>query len=226
MRRLAFGTLILCVAVVAGCGGGGGGGPAAVPTGATMRQLQPGDQVVYAVTGTTRAGVSGTVTETVQTDAAGVPKYGGRCMKVVMVYNLTFDGTPWLYSGTVYAEQAADGTVYEFGSINSDGDYRTLSTVGAPVMYPGTLSTGESASYVAHLADGTTDNTSWAVIGLESVGGRMAYRVHTVTTNGADVSEETEWLVPDWGCPVRMQMSFQASGVRVDLVATLQSKNF
>ena len=229
MRR-GFLLVVVCL-TLAGCGGGGGGGSSTPPTqtGATIRQIQPGNQIVYTVTGTfqprggTPGPISGTMTATLYSDTAA-SQHGGRRLKEVSDLNIT-GAAQATGSLTGYLEQTSDGTQYDYGIAGA----QLTSSVGLPVSRKSPVVVGNSWTYTAHYSDGSSDDNSYAVMSLEAVGSRMAYKIHSTTTlSDGTQSAEDDWFVPDWGCDVKatiVQYSPSLDGV-LRFTATLQSKNF
>lgn len=232
MKRLsAVLVFLICTIALAGCGGGGGGS-ASIATGNVSRQLQVGDRVVYTVTGTTRASITGTATMVVSdaSDLEPLISISGRLLKVATSYNLSVDGKETVYTSTMYEIQTTDGTLYYYGSSDANGNVLMSSCDHDPVDIPSPINVGNTWTYTAQFNDNTSSTDTCSVLALESVSGRMAYKIEDInqdSSDGGSSSTNYKWFVPDLGIPVKLTGSVQyTDGTYLDLTLLLQSKNF
>lgn len=215
--------VIFCALALAGCGGGGGGGGSVSQTGSVVRQIQPGDYLVYSVSGTTRAAVTGTLTTTVQR-APIAPVAGLAVLRMDSAFQLAVDGQPFVITLTSCCGQFADGSVAYLGDASANG-YRTIKTWSAtPLQYTSPVSVGQSWQYDVTYTDGTSESRSSTVLALEAVNGQMAYKIQSITRGTYGEGIETEWFVPDFGYPVKLSARLQTGGAYVDIECVLRDK--
>lgn len=237
MKRIFLLLITALACVIAGCGGGGGGGTATpTPTGATIRHLQAGDNLVYALTGAIDTGteqvpVSGTLTITTHSSTA-TSNYGERSLDQVVEVNVIFNGHSIVQNHTSYIEQAADGTIYYLGYEDSSGDHSYISMQsGEPVNYKSPVVAGSNYNYAA-IARGDyawtteTEQCTALVRGMEAVNNQMAYKIHFTNTNSDGSSTGDEWFVPDWGYFIKGTLTLSTADGTLTGTAVLQSKNF
>ncbi len=225
MRVLAV-ILAFCLA---GCGGGGGGSTQALPTTAVMRQVQTGNQAQYSVSGTVTNGgepvpITGTARMTVY-GSAEVPRYGGTPYRVLRELQVTGNGYTEANTSYLLYERMANGDVYLTG-ISADTTERITSTTAPPLDMPGTLRVGDAWAYEATYDTGRTERCASQVVGVETVSGQVAFRVHSSLSDGERTEITDSWEVPAWGCPVKGTTEITAGAYHLSLSMTLLSKNF
>lgn len=234
-----LGVLVLLVSLMAGCGGGGGGGGsiAAVPLSSTMRQMQPGDEWDYSVTGTVSDGgdtvpVTGTISVVWGAQTITTP---GLATANVVLFNMTLTGngtniTDWR---RYYQTQDAGGTLWEYGGEDSDGVYWVTSPVsGRVVDYPSPMVQGTSWGENTMYSNGDTDNASATIVGTETVsvsaGVFETYKAIGNANFGGYPATTTEWIAPQIGGMVKgimLATDPDAPGVSLTLYISLTAKN-
>lgn len=221
--RIVVSALILLALALAGCGGGGGGGTStAIIPSSTTRQIQAGDRLVYSLTGATKSSVTGTLTITASNGTAW-STLPGRHIELTETLDCSVDGHPYINVVTVYMTQTTDGAQYDLGA----DEIKLQTYTGAPIMFQGSMSTGQTWSYSATYSDSSSDTTHYSVIGTERVAGYDCFKLQCATTSTTGDSFETTWFSPDLGYPVKSNLAIQLDETtRLDLVGTLTSKNF
>jgi len=218
-------VLLAFALVLMGCGGGGGGGIATTTpdtTTASVRQIAAGDRVVYSLSGTTRAVVSGTMTITTSADAAW-STLPGRHLQQTASIDLSIDGKSYVVVNTIYLSQSTAGAQYHLGSEGA----KLTNYVNDPIAWPSPITTGQTWNYTSTYSDGSSETVRNNVIGAETVSGVSCYKIECTTTSTEGNSVETDWFAPGLGYPVKSVMAVQVDATtRLDLIATLTSKNF
>lgn len=224
--------------------GGGGGGNQNNPPTSVIRQIQPGNRVVYSLSGTATSTtdgdtenmqVSGTVTATVHECSTVYPRYYGRPLKIVWNWSANMSGVPFTHSVTEYIEQVDDGTIYYRGSSESG----VIANSDKPAIgYKSPMSRGLTWDYEAVYENGVITQFCANVLGIETVSGQSAYKIHITasgTINGSSVNNEFYyWFAPSWGFSVRqygrvtqvMEIDDTPTLVTLDVNMIAVSKNF
>jgi hypothetical protein len=224
--------------------GGGGGGNQNNPPTSVIRRIQPGNRVVYSVSGTATSTtdgdtktmqMSGTITATVHECSTLYPGYDGRPLKIVWNWSGNMSGVPFTYSVTEYIEQGDDGTIYYRGS----AEYGLIANSDKPVIYyKSPMSRGLTWDWEAVHENGDRRQVYANVLGVETVSGQSAYKIHNIesgTIEGIPAnSEYYDWFAPSWGFSVRqygrvtqvMEIDGTPTLVTLDLNMIAVSKNF
>ncbi len=225
----------LCAAVaaaafLAGCGGGGHSGSST----STIRQIQVGDSVIYAVTGTATDS-SGTVPVTGTANfmvnaAEGIPKYGSRVMAWTLYYTLVWRGSSQpLIPDNSWFEQGSDGTIYQPGFKDGwDFQISITSSTAPPVMYFSPMVQGQSSSYTLTYYTGYQETDTVAVGAAQQISGMTAFEVDkTWTYLNQSGSLGPEWFAPSLGFPAKLVTTPHPSdNSQLSLTLTYSSKNF
>jgi hypothetical protein len=224
MKRLALPVIIVIAVLITGCGRGGSA--TAVPTGSVIRQLKPGDKLIYDVSanvGDTQW--RGTSVLTVQDANIHVGK-GLRVLK--KVFSLKPNGGRNVQTlKTDYLAQTSDGRLY-FAGYQHKGHDVLIKNVRAVPFFPSPMRVGQTFCGTAEYSHGSMGTATGRVDRLEPVDGRMAYRV-SITMEYVDGCHvrATDWFVPDLGYCIKSLSTVQRPGKpRYDDVMIMRSKNF
>lgn len=150
-----------------GCGSGGGDG---APVTSKTRALQAGNSWTYDSNGQTQLNnqnipVSSTSTITIAQDTLN----GESVLAATSLMN-TLDGSNTTFTVVQYYQQdPATGDIMLYGHKQANAPLITVADRPLPVVWPGSWETGKTITPNIHYSDGSTDTTSYTVIGQETV---------------------------------------------------------
>ncbi len=202
-----------------------------------MPQMKIGSKATYDITSTTKT--SGHVTQsytgtTTLTTMPGsvTPNCGGRAIDFFSEMEIHFDtGGSMEFTATEFVEQLPNGTCYFYGGKNDDtARYEITSTDGGakPIYYMSPIVVGKSYEHTSHFSDGSTQQWNVKVISMESINGKLAYRINKTvydSRNGSTASCD-EWFLPNTIFPVKMnQIINRKLGRQTTVTGVLKAKN-
>jgi hypothetical protein len=231
-------SLVVMIALIAGCGGGGGGNLTPPALDDDVRQMQPGDRWVYTVTGTATDGsgsiaVIGTLTKTVTSNEVTVPDPVDAPARVV-TWSGTVAGVGYSKSLSTeeYLTQDTDGSIWTYGGKDAGGVYWIVSPVTGRNQYVWSpLATGREWGSHEETSDGLSFDRNFEVIETATItvpaGVFETYRVTGTGLFAGSPSEEEVWWAPQIGAPAQHRIEALDSDTdkMLDLTLKLASWN-
>lgn len=188
---------------LSGCGGGGKPAAQTPVDSDVIRQLQVDDIVTYSIDGTFKTANQSLVAYAIiqsTTCASEIPpKHGGRALKMVMEIEITLSDHSHINdTRTAYLEQTSNGTIYEVGMENGNGQITLTSSIGKPIVYRSPVTSNSSYGYNATYSDGSRVGYSTNVRYKEATG---YYWMVRQTTTSSGVTSGYESFDPSAGYP-------------------------
>ncbi|MBP6963921.1 MAG: hypothetical protein KBC96_05885 [Armatimonadetes bacterium] len=230
-------VLLLCIstlACLAGCGGGGGS--ATLPLENVTRQMLPGDQYTYDITGTATDGletidITGTWQDTWSAQTTVAPDLTV-CHIHLNNITLAAEGlAPIVFTGRSYEYQDAAGCVWDYGGDDDDGVFWVdVPLAGRDLRIPSPMYNGTSWGGYCHYTNGKSSNNAYVVVGTETISvpaGR--FETFRITSSGSFSGYPAigmYWYAPHLSTAVKqeLQVSFTDEGFTMNLTMVLTGR--